>query len=380
MNIVLGNGNGTFQPALIYLAGSWSDKVVLADFNGDGRTDIAIAGQVGGTAAEILLAAVPASINTTSGTPQSRLVNTNFAQIQAMVTDATGVPLANVPVTWQAPPSGASALLTPTHPRSFNGVGGGAIGTATSNAAANTTVGTYAVTATVSGLAPASFALTNTAGPAATITSISGTPQSTSPSGIFAQLQAIVKDQYGNVVPGVNVTFNAGGAGTFQGSAQATTGLDGIATSPVVKAGTSLGTFTATAKAPGVATAASFSLTVIDTTTTTTLSASPAGSVVFGHRASFLANLTPATVTGKVDFYDVTTTAAGIWIGAGPIQLERPRCFQYHPVGPGTAQNPSQASRYGTLPGFCVEYPDDGRHCPAGDVLPAAEGCRNSCS
>ncbi len=40
--VYLGNGDGTFQTAISYFSGSWkTDSVVLADFNGDGRLDIA---------------------------------------------------------------------------------------------------------------------------------------------------------------------------------------------------------------------------------------------------------------------------------------------------------------------------------------------------
>jgi len=39
----LGNGDGTFRPALIYPAGNGSYAVTTGDFNGDGRADLAVA-------------------------------------------------------------------------------------------------------------------------------------------------------------------------------------------------------------------------------------------------------------------------------------------------------------------------------------------------
>ncbi len=43
VQILMGNGDGTFQPAQQYGAGSGSDAIVAGDFNGDGRLDLAVA-------------------------------------------------------------------------------------------------------------------------------------------------------------------------------------------------------------------------------------------------------------------------------------------------------------------------------------------------
>ncbi|PYI83116.1 MAG: hypothetical protein DME26_15695, partial [Verrucomicrobia bacterium] len=42
-SVLLGNGDGTFQPPLNYSAGAGSLAVVVADFNGDGKPDLAVA-------------------------------------------------------------------------------------------------------------------------------------------------------------------------------------------------------------------------------------------------------------------------------------------------------------------------------------------------
>src|SRR5262249_2867678 len=107
---------------------------------------------------------------------------------------------------------------------------------------ANLTVGSYTVTATVSGIAaPANFSLTNTAGPACTIASTSGTPQSATIGAAFsALLVATVKDSGGNSVSGVIVTFSApssGASGTFAGGVYiAITNPSGVATFPALTA------------------------------------------------------------------------------------------------------------------------------------------------
>jgi hypothetical protein len=43
VSILLGNGDGTFQPAVEYGAGSNPTSVTVADFNGDGKLDLAVA-------------------------------------------------------------------------------------------------------------------------------------------------------------------------------------------------------------------------------------------------------------------------------------------------------------------------------------------------
>ena len=38
VSVLLGNGDGTFQPQVTYAVGSWPDAIVAGDFTGDGRT------------------------------------------------------------------------------------------------------------------------------------------------------------------------------------------------------------------------------------------------------------------------------------------------------------------------------------------------------
>ena len=42
VSVLLGNGDGTFQPQVTYAVGSMPDAIVAGDFNGDGRTDLAV--------------------------------------------------------------------------------------------------------------------------------------------------------------------------------------------------------------------------------------------------------------------------------------------------------------------------------------------------
>jgi hypothetical protein len=59
VSILLGNGDGTFQPHKDYAAGSGPNQLVAGDFNDDGRLDLAVADQ-GGASLSLLLQ-VPAA-------------------------------------------------------------------------------------------------------------------------------------------------------------------------------------------------------------------------------------------------------------------------------------------------------------------------------
>jgi hypothetical protein len=54
VSVLLGNGDGTFQPAQSYGAGNDPDSVVVGDFNGDGKLDVAV-GNAGGNNVSVLL-------------------------------------------------------------------------------------------------------------------------------------------------------------------------------------------------------------------------------------------------------------------------------------------------------------------------------------
>ena len=104
-------------------------------------------------------AAIPASI-TVGNSPQSARVNTAFFPLTVQVKDGSGTPAPGITVTYNAPTSGPGGNLTTAQiqtdatgyaalPFTANGIAGGP----------------YNVTATVAGLTPVTFSLTNLAGP-----------------------------------------------------------------------------------------------------------------------------------------------------------------------------------------------------------------------
>ncbi|MEO6931099.1 MAG: choice-of-anchor Q domain-containing protein, partial [Chitinophagaceae bacterium] len=103
----------------------------------------------------------PASVAATSGTPQSTFPASAFTQaLQVVVKDAAGNVLPGVKVIFSAPETGASgtfvgALPTDTLITDANGLAIGSVFTA------NEINGNYLVMATVNGVAPASFHLSN---------------------------------------------------------------------------------------------------------------------------------------------------------------------------------------------------------------------------
>src|SRR5436853_314268 len=54
VSVLLGNGNGTFKARQDFATGSAPDSLALADVNGDGKLDLAVANQNGNTASVLL--------------------------------------------------------------------------------------------------------------------------------------------------------------------------------------------------------------------------------------------------------------------------------------------------------------------------------------
>ena len=136
---------------------------------------------------------IPASVTAVSGGGQSAAISTAFASpLVVTVKDAGSNPVSGVTVTFTGPGSGAG-IATTTAVTNASGV---ASATVTANA---TVGGPYTVTATA-GSTSTTFSLTNTPGPAASVTAVSGGGQSAVFSTAFANpLVVTVKDAGNNL-------------------------------------------------------------------------------------------------------------------------------------------------------------------------------------
>ncbi len=206
-------------------------------------------------------------ITSVGGTPQSARVGTTFpVRFAASVQDSFGNPVSGAEVTFTAPAAGAGGTFSGGERSATVSTNESGIGTAP-DFAANLTAGTYAVAATAPGLAgPALFALTNTAGSAASISPVVGSQQATEVNTPFStQFKAIVKDGSGNQVSGILVTFIApgegpGGAFPWGDTISVATDTSGVAVAPLFIANTIAGSFTVVAHAQGVEVPAVFEL------------------------------------------------------------------------------------------------------------------------
>ncbi len=248
----------------------------------------------------------PTSIAATSGNGQSVVVNNSFVTLlQATVKDASGNPVSGVVVTFTAP-SGSVASGTFT--------GGGRTATASTDTtgvatavvfSANSIAGQYSVTASVAGVStPASFSLTNTAGPATRL-SVSAPGSATAGTAISFTVTAL--DASNNTVSGYTGTVNFTSSDTqavLPANATLTNGT-GTFSATLKTAGTQ--TLTATDTVHSTIAGTSNNLTV-GAGAVTHLSVSAPGSATAGTAISFTvtaldaSNNTVSGYTGTVHF------------------------------------------------------------------------------
>jgi hypothetical protein len=187
-----------------------------------------------------------ASLSVYGGSPQNTPANAAFtAPLQVSASDSSGNLLANVPVTFTVPSSGASAVLSAVTVNT-----GASTGIAGVTATANGIGGTYNASASAAGFT-APFTLTNIPGSNNILTAAGGTPQSTGTGTAFPiPLQVTLQNTYGVPLSGVTVTFSAptSGASAALSSQTATTNSTGVASVTAI-ANSLVGSYSVTASA-----------------------------------------------------------------------------------------------------------------------------------
>ncbi len=225
-----------------------------------------------GTTTVTLTAGPATTIAVTSGAGQSATVGANFTnKLVATVTDQFGNPVSGVTVTFTPPGTGASATIA-----GGNTAVTGANGQATSGTlTANTIAGAgYLVSASATGTNTVNFTETNTAKTTNdTMSIVQGSNQSAVVGiGFPIAPEVQIVDQYGNPVSGVAVTFSGPASGASEAFASggnctsnprtyscvATTNAAGDATTSVMTAGHTAGTYSVTTSAAGVAAPSTF--------------------------------------------------------------------------------------------------------------------------
>jgi hypothetical protein len=211
-----------------------------------------------------------AGVSVSGGSAQTAKVGEGFASaLEAEVVDTGGCPVANVDIEFVAPTSGPSATFpgaatTATVATGTNGVASAPTLTA------NDVSGSYSVVAEVASTGiETDFDLTNTtAGVASALKATSGNGQSAKVGTQFAlPLSVTLADAYGDPVPDQAVNFSVGttdgASASFVGGGSSTTAQTdeaGVATSPDLVAGSSVGSYSVTVSVSGLNASATFRL------------------------------------------------------------------------------------------------------------------------
>jgi hypothetical protein len=300
--ILFGNGDGTFQAPAVSGA-THAFNLYAGEFNGDGKTDLVTGGYV--------LLGTTAGL-TVGGTPQSTTIGTPFPNPLEVTLRNNGNPVSGATVTFTAPATGPSATLSSGMALTD------ASGVSRVTATANLQPGSYTVTASAQGLS-APFTLSNTNGPPAILTVVSGTPQSAAPGAAFASaLKVKLTDSAGNPASGVAVTVTAPASGASAVLSSGTAVIDAFGVASVTAtAGSTVGSYAVTASFGALSVKFSLANLLV---TTVTVAASPNPSV-FGAPVVLKATVTPSIATGRVTFYDGVTILGSKPLSSGTASI-----------------------------------------------------------
>ncbi len=243
----VGGGNATSNGSGIATVGSWTLGPAAGSNNNTlTATRPGLAGSPL-TFTASATAGAPANVAISAGNGQSATVGTSVAVDPAvLVTDAFGNAVSGVSVAFAVASGGGSVTggSQTTNASGIASVGSWTLGNA---------AGSNSLTATVTGVTPATFTATGTAG-APTQVAINAGNNQTAPvnTAVATSPSVIVQDAFNNPVSGVSVTFAVtGGSGTRTGGSQTTNG-SGLAQVGSWTLGTSAGANSLSATVAGV--------------------------------------------------------------------------------------------------------------------------------
>ena len=312
VSVLLGKGDGSFQATVNYTTGINPSAIAVADFNLDGRLDLAVANYGDGTVSILrgLFAGVFASAVTyTAGSgpywlsvadfngdarPDLAVVNYLDNTVSVLLASAGGTLQSAVNYSLGNAPTGLAA-------GDFNGDGRADL------AASNSDGGTIGVLLAI-GSQPSAIAVNSGSGQTARINTT-----------FAAALQAKVTNSQGIGISGVTVMFTApsqGASGTFAGgpSAAAITDASGVATAPAFTANLALGNYNVLATVSGLTGNASFAMTnSVGTPSAMTANAgtTPQSATILTTFANALAVTIRDAGNNPVSGVNITFTAAG---------------------------------------------------------------------
>lgn len=309
IGVLLGNGDGTFQPAISYAAGHWPTFVAVGDVNADGRPDLLVANSNDGSIGVLLNNTGPHNPTTTALTSTENPVN------------------ASAPVTYTATVAGESgSVLTGTVAFQDGAVTVATVALSGNQAAYTTSYkptakGFHSITASYSGdlhnSVSTSSALTeDVVAPTRTHVTTSLSPSVVDQPVTFT---AAVTSSYGAIPDGETVSFYNDGAAIGTG---VTVGGAAIFTTSSLTVGTH--TIKATYAGDTTFEPSTGSVKhVVEKHPTTTALSSSANPSAYKQAVTFTATLTSAgpAPTGKVSFKDGTKGIGTVTISGGVATL-----------------------------------------------------------
>jgi adhesin/invasin len=312
-------GSATTDASGVATVGSWT----LGTTAGANTLDAASAGLTTVTFTATGTPDAPANIAKTAGDGQSATVNTAVAVApQVQITDQYGNPVPGVSVTFAVGSGGGSVT------------GGGQTTNATGHATVGSwTMGTVAGANTLDATAGAlstTFSATGTPDVPATITKTSTDPQNGTAGNAVSSAPAVnVKDQYGNNVPGVTITYAVtGGGGSVTGGTPTTDASGNAAVgSWTLGAGPTTNTLQASATPAGTSSPVTFTAYIPPVAGAD--SSQAMGNTTLG--SSVAPNVLSNDVTINGGAISITTTGALSTVRGGTVTLAADGSFTYLP-------------------------------------------------